>query len=73
MPINPFFPLDPKPPWGTLNELHSLANHYIHQVSHILLSLNHVHCSLMGVNNGPPSLNPLNNKIIQWNMPTWKY
>jgi hypothetical protein len=56
-----------------LNELHSLANHYIHQVSHILLSLNHVHCSLMGVNNGPPSLNPLNNKIIQWNMPTWKY
>jgi len=30
MPIILVFPLDPRPPWGTLIELQALASHYIH-------------------------------------------
>jgi hypothetical protein len=61
------FPLDPWPPWGTLNEFQSSINHYIHQVWHTLPSPSP--CSLMDVNNGPPSLSPLYTKIFQWDIP----
>jgi hypothetical protein len=60
MIIIPIFPLDPWPPWGTLNEFQSSISHYIHQVWHILPSPNP--CSLMDVNNGLPSLSPLYTK-----------
>jgi hypothetical protein len=30
MLINLVFPLDPRPPWGTLTELWASASHYIH-------------------------------------------
>jgi hypothetical protein len=30
MLIIPIYPLDPRPPWGTLNEFQALNNHYIH-------------------------------------------
>jgi len=31
MPIIQKFPLDSRPPWGTLTKLYASANHYIHQ------------------------------------------
>jgi hypothetical protein len=30
MLIIPLYPLDPMPPWGTLNEFQALTSHYIH-------------------------------------------
>jgi hypothetical protein len=67
MLIIPIFPLDPKPPWGTLNELQASANHYIHQAQHPLLSPSP--CSLVDVSNGPLGLSPLDTRIIQWDIP----
>jgi hypothetical protein len=59
--------LDPRLPWGTLIELQTLTIHdYIHQAWHILPSPN-PH-SFVHVNNGPPSLSPLDTKVIQWDI-----
>ncbi len=62
MLIIPIFPLDPKLPWGTLNELQASTNHYVHHAQHLLLSPNP--CSLLNVSNGPPNLSPLDTRII---------
>jgi hypothetical protein len=60
-------PLDPRPPWSTLTELQASACHYIHQAWHILPSPNPQ--SLVNLGNGPPSLSPLDTRVIQWDIP----
>ncbi len=54
------------PQWGTLLDLQAMANHYI-QLSHTLPSPNpHI---FVNVNNGPLKVNPLDTKVIQWDIP----
>jgi len=67
MPIIPIFPMDPKPPWRILIELQTLANHYIHQAWHALPSPSPQ--SLVNFGNGPLGLNPLDTRVIQWDIP----
>jgi hypothetical protein len=56
------FPLDPRPPLGTLIKFQASTSHYIHETWHILPSLNAQ--SSMNLGNGPPSLSPLDSKVI---------
>jgi hypothetical protein len=63
MPIIPLFPLDLKLPWGILTKLQASTSHYIYQAWHILPSPSPQ--SFMNVGNGPPSLSPLDTKVIQ--------
>jgi hypothetical protein len=67
MPIIPISPLDLKPPWGTLTKFQALDSHYIHRAWHILPSPSPQ--SLMNLGNGPPSLSPLDIKVIQCDIP----
>jgi hypothetical protein len=62
MPIIPIFPMDPRPPWGTLIELQTLVNHYIHKTWHVLPSPSPQ--SLVNLGNGPLGLNPLDTRVI---------
>jgi hypothetical protein len=57
MPIILVFPLDLRPPWGTLIEFQASTNHYIHQTWHTLPSPSLQ--SLVNLHNGPPSFSPL--------------
>jgi hypothetical protein len=61
------FPLDPRPPWGTLVEFQASANHYIHQAWHIPPSPNPQ--SLVNLGNRPLGISPLDTKAIQWDIP----
>ncbi len=67
MPIIPISPLDPRPPCSILIEFQALANHYIHQAWHILPSPSPQ--SFVNLGNGPLGLNPLDIKIIKWDIP----
>ncbi len=67
MPFIQESPLDPKPPWGTLTKFQALIILLIHQAWHVPPSPNPY--ILMDVSNGPPRLNPLDTKIIQWHIP----
>jgi len=62
MPIIPIFPLDPRPPWGILIKLQTLASHYINQAWHALPSPSPQ--SLVNLGNGPLGLNPLDTRVI---------
>ncbi len=59
--------LDPNPPWGTLIKLQALAIHFIHQVWHLLPSLSPQ--TFVDVGNGPFGLNPLDTRVIHWEIP----
>ncbi len=67
MPIIPIFPIDPRPPWGILIEFQTLVSHYIHQAWHAWPSPSPQ--SLVNLGNGPLGSNPLDTKVIQWDIP----
>jgi hypothetical protein len=67
MPLIQASTLDPSPTWGTLIELQALGDHLIHQAWHILLSPNPP--TFMDVGNGLPRLNPLDIRVIKWDIP----
>ncbi len=67
MPIIQVFPLDLRPPWGTLIEPQALANHYIHQAWHTLSSPSPQ--SPMNLGKGPLGLSPLDIRVIEWDIP----
>jgi hypothetical protein len=67
MPFIQASTLDPSPAWGTLIKLQALDDHLIHQAWHILLSPNPP--TFMDVGNGLPRLNPLDIKVIKWDIP----
>jgi len=67
MPIIPISPMDPRPPWGILIELQTLVNHYIHKTWHVLPSPSPQ--SFVDLGNGCLGLNPLDTKVIQWDIP----
>jgi hypothetical protein len=67
MPLIQASTLDPSLTWGTLIELQSLGDHLIHQAWHILLSPNPP--TSMDVGNGLPRSNPLDIKVIKWDIP----
>jgi len=67
MPIIPISPMDPRPPWVILIEFQTLVNHYIHQAWHALPSPSQQ--SLENLGNGPLGLNPLDTRVIQWDIP----
>jgi len=67
MPIIPIFPMDPRPPWGILIELQTMVNHYIHKAWQVLPSPSPQ--SLVNLGNRPLGLNPLDTKVIQWDIP----
>jgi hypothetical protein len=71
MPIISISQLDPRPLWGTLIELQASTSHYIHQVWHTLLSPSPQ--SLVNLCNGPPSLSPLDTKVIHGIFPRMGY
>jgi hypothetical protein len=56
------FPLDPRPPWGTLIKFQASTSHYIHETWHTLPSVSAQ--SYVNLGNGPPSLSPLDTKVI---------
>jgi hypothetical protein len=56
------FPLDPRPPWGTLTKLHASASHYIHQAWHTLSSPSPQ--SFVNLGNGPLGLSPLATRVL---------
>jgi len=61
------FPLDLRPPWGTLTKFQALVSHYIHETWHTLPSLSAQ--SFVNLGNGPPCLSPLDTKVIYWDIP----
>jgi hypothetical protein len=67
MLIIPMFPSDPKLPWGILTKFQASTNQYIYQAWHTLPSPSPQ--SFMNVGNGPPSLSPLDTKVIQQDIP----
>jgi hypothetical protein len=59
--------LNPNPPWGTLIKLQALATQFIHQVWHLLPSLNLQ--TFVDVGNRPFGLSPLDTGVIHWEIP----
>jgi hypothetical protein len=58
--------LDPSSPWGTLIKVHASTIHFIHHSWHTSLSPSSH--TFVDVGNGLPRLNPLNTRVIQWNI-----
>ncbi len=59
--------LKPKSPWDTLIEFQTLISQYIRRAWHTIPSQNPQ--LFKDVGNGPPRLNSLNAKVIQWCIP----